>query len=50
MFEGVRSFWLWLRGLGAALRLLRDPNRLDEVFALDRATPARVREAVARAM
>ena len=49
MFEGARSIWLWLRGLGAALLLLRDPNRLDEVFALDRATPKRVRALVVRA-
>jgi ubiquinone biosynthesis protein COQ4 len=37
--------WLWLEARAgyAALRLLRDPNRLDEVFALDRATPGRVR-------
>jgi ubiquinone biosynthesis protein COQ4 len=42
MLDRVRSLWLWVRGLGAALRLLRDPNRLDEVFALDRATPKAV--------
>ncbi len=43
--DRARSLWLWLSGWKAALALLRDPNRLDQVFALDRALP---KEALAR--
>jgi ubiquinone biosynthesis protein Coq4 len=44
MLAGMEWLWLEVRAGWAALRLLRDPNRLDEVFALDRATPGRVRK------
>ena len=44
MLGGFRWVWLEARAAWAAVRLLRDPNRLDEVFALDRATPERVRD------
>jgi ubiquinone biosynthesis protein COQ4 len=43
--ERAQSIWLWLRGWRAALALLRNPNELDEVFALDRAMP---KDALAR--
>ena len=43
MLGAVQWVWLEVRAGWAALRLLRDPNRLDEVFALNRATPLRVR-------
>jgi ubiquinone biosynthesis protein Coq4 len=33
------SIWVWARGCLAALRLLKDPNDLDEVFKLDAALP-----------
>lgn len=48
-FERARGLWLWVHGWVAALRLLRDPNRLDQVFVLDRATPRRVAELVVQA-
>lgn len=40
--ERIRSLWFWIRGWGAALLLLKDPNDLDEVFMLDRALPREV--------
>ena len=45
----ARGLWLWLNGWVAALRLLRDPNRLDQVFVLDRATPPHVADLIVRA-
>jgi ubiquinone biosynthesis protein COQ4 len=52
MIERVRSLWRTLLGYTAALRLLRDPNRLEAVFVLDRALPrdvaARIVETVGR--
>lgn len=46
MLGGLQWVLLQLRGAWAAARLLYDPNRLDEVFALDRALPRRVGELV----
>jgi ubiquinone biosynthesis protein COQ4 len=43
--DRFRAAWLWLRGWKAAIALLRDPNKLDEVFALDRMMP---KDALAR--
>jgi ubiquinone biosynthesis protein COQ4 len=52
MIERLRSLWRTLLGYAAPLRLLRDPNRLEAVFVLDRALPrevvARIVETVAR--
>lgn len=50
MLGGFRWLLLEARAAWAAVRLLRDPNRLDEVFALDRATPERVRELLVEAV
>jgi ubiquinone biosynthesis protein Coq4 len=44
--ERIRSVWFWARGWFAALLLLRNPNRLEEVFALDRALPRGTREQI----
>jgi ubiquinone biosynthesis protein COQ4 len=50
MLGGLRWALLQLRGAWAAARLLRDPNRLDEVFALDRAMPRQAGERVVEAV
>src|SRR5262245_17380922 len=46
LFQKLRRAWVTVRGYHAGLVLLRDPNRLDMVFVLDKAMPLEEREAL----